>query len=109
MGDRCRVCEKDVGDKSAICDSCHGLQHPVGACTGLSSSELRAVIIQKRTLVYFCQECRTSFKNIPTLLREIKSFKTEFTSLKKEVDQLKNEMKNWKDENKTLKSEMTML
>ncbi|KAG5876694.1 hypothetical protein JTB14_025820 [Gonioctena quinquepunctata] len=77
----------------------------VEACTGLSSSELRAVIIQKRTLVYFCQECRTSFKNIPTLL----SFKTEFTSLKKEVDELKNEMKTWKDENKNLKSEMTML
>ncbi|KAG5863799.1 hypothetical protein JTB14_025151 [Gonioctena quinquepunctata] len=109
MGDHCTVCEKDVGDKFAICDSCHCIQHPVEACTGLSSSELRAVIIQKRTLVYFCQECRTSFKNIPTLLREIKSFKTEFTSLKKEVDELKNEMKTWKDENKNLKSEMTML
>ncbi|KAG5886058.1 hypothetical protein JTB14_009507 [Gonioctena quinquepunctata] len=104
MGDHCTVCEKDVGDKFAICDSCHCIQHPVEACTGLSSSELRAVIIQKRT-----QECRTSFKNIPTLLREIKSFKTEFTSLKKEVDELKNEMKTWKDENKNLKSEMTML
>lgn len=57
--------------------------------TGVSSSESRAVVLLKRTLVYFCQDCRESFKNVPLLLREIQDLKKDILSFKKEVGLLK--------------------
>ncbi|KAG5882975.1 hypothetical protein JTB14_026433 [Gonioctena quinquepunctata] len=62
------------------------------ACTGLAASEVRAVVIQKRSLVFFCGECREAFKSAPALIRQIQNM--EFTSeyMKKEVDSLRFEL-----------------
>lgn len=109
MSDTSPVCKQNLGDKYAVCDSCHSVQHPVESCTGLSSSELRAVVLSKRTLVYFCQECRISFKSIPTLLTEIRNFKSEVISLKQEMNTLKAEVTSLMTENSTLKIEINSL
>lgn len=55
--------------------------------TDVSSSKSRAVVLLKRTLVYFCQDFRESFKNV--LLRKIQDLKKDILSFKKEVGLLK--------------------
>ncbi|KAG5898999.1 hypothetical protein JTB14_001525 [Gonioctena quinquepunctata] len=109
MTDACTKCNQDLGDKYAVCDSCHSVQHPSETCTGLSSSELRAVVLAKRTWAYFCQECRISFRNVPALLREMKSFKTEVTSLRSEMNILKTEVESLITEKIALKTEINDL
>uniref|UniRef100_A0A6P7FVK1 Uncharacterized protein LOC114334520 n=1 Tax=Diabrotica virgifera virgifera TaxID=50390 RepID=A0A6P7FVK1_DIAVI len=88
-GDNCAPCGDALGDKLVACDSCHITVHPNETCTGLAASELRAVIIQKRTLNYFCSDCRLSFKSVPKLIREIETLRSEVSSLKSEIKKLK--------------------
>lgn len=109
MSDLCETCKEPVEDKFANCDSCHVTQHPTEACTGLSPTELRSVVLSKRTLVYFCQECRESFRSVPVLLREIRNFKNEVSALKVEVNEIRNEMTSLISENKSLKLEVSKL
>lgn len=90
MTSKCETCGDPLGDKFIVCDSCHISMHPTEGCTGLGASELRAVVIQKRTLVYFCEDCRKAFKSVPNLLRQIDSLRSEVNSLKDEVRRLKD-------------------
>lgn len=63
--------------------------HPLEECTGLASSELRAVILQKRTLMFFCKDCRHAFKSAPALMRQIEALKSEVIALKQEIEDIK--------------------
>lgn len=94
MASKCETCGDVLGDKFIACDSCHVLTHPSEGCTGLGASELRAVVIQKRTLVYFCEECRQAFKSVPKLLRQIDNLRSEVNSLKDEILKLKDMKKD---------------
>uniref|UniRef100_A0A6P7GB43 Uncharacterized protein LOC114340024 n=1 Tax=Diabrotica virgifera virgifera TaxID=50390 RepID=A0A6P7GB43_DIAVI len=91
MVSKCSSCNDDLLDKFVACDSCHVTVHQSEHCTGLCASELRAVVIQKRTLMYFCADCRLSFKSVPKLIREIDNFKNELSALKQDMLKLKAE------------------
>lgn len=93
MPNNCHTCNSTLGDKVVSCDSCHIVMHPTEDCTGLCASEIRATVIQKRTLFFFCSDCRLAFKNVPALLRQIEVLKSEIDSLKKEVSSLKEATK----------------
>lgn len=93
MSNRCGTCDKDLGDKPVCCDSCHIAMHPIEDCTGLAPSELRAVILQRRTLMFLCKSCRTAFKSAPSLLRQIEVLASEVKSLKQEMNLLKQQAK----------------
>ncbi|CAG9765929.1 unnamed protein product [Ceutorhynchus assimilis] len=54
-------------------------------CLGLAASEVRAVVLKSRSLIYFCPECREAFKKIPNIIKEVKNLKTGMNNLKKQV------------------------
>lgn len=91
--DECGKCCSKVSDeeKSISCDSCHIPFHLRDKCSNLSPSEIKAVVIQKCVLLFFCDQCRTAFKNVPMLIRKIDNLNTEVEKLKKEVDELKTQ------------------
>ncbi|CAG9763847.1 unnamed protein product [Ceutorhynchus assimilis] len=88
---KCDICEEKIpdGTKVVCCDSCHVIMHPVEACTGLNASELRAAVIQKRTLMFFCKTCREAFRAAPALVRQIKDLKEEIEGIKRELEGVK--------------------
>ncbi|KAJ8982416.1 hypothetical protein NQ317_017218 [Molorchus minor] len=91
--DQCGTCKLKISDddKFISCDSCRVMLHLQEKCCTLSSTEIRAVVMQKRTLLFFCDECRTAFKNVPMLIRKIKDLDSEVDRLKHEVELLKNQ------------------
>lgn len=109
MPDICETCKFHLDDRIITCESCHGAQHLTESCTGLSSTELRALILVKKTLFYFCQACRDAFKSLSMPLREINSFKNELIAQKREINEVRNLLKSLKDENNSLKSELILL
>ncbi|KAG5881417.1 hypothetical protein JTB14_004512 [Gonioctena quinquepunctata] len=84
-------------DKLVKCDSCRTIFHANENCTNLAASELRAVILQSRSLIFFCNECRMAFKKVPLLIRQMEDIKNDVTELKEYVKALKNENKVLKE------------
>lgn len=82
----CSTCSTDVDEnKSVSCDSCMLRFHSSEKCLGLAASEVRAVILKSRSLIFFCVECREAFKKIPNLVREVGELKKELRSTNKEL------------------------
>lgn len=91
MPSTCATCKNTLGDRTISCDSCLVTMHPTEDCTGLGSSEIRAAVVQRRTLFYFCTDCRLAFKSAPVLIRKLESLAAEVETLKIEVQKLKDE------------------
>lgn len=89
---KCSKCNQGVkaDDKQIFCDCCRVTYHLNESCSELSASELRAVVLQKRTLMFLCPECRDAFKSAPMVIRRVKELQTEVDTLKKEIMELKN-------------------
>ncbi|KAG5871336.1 hypothetical protein JTB14_018590 [Gonioctena quinquepunctata] len=98
MEEKCESCKNNVSDKDKLvkCDSCRTIFHASENCTNLAESELR-VILQSRSLVFFCNECRMAFKKVPLLIRQMEDIKNDVTELKEDVKALKNENKVLKE------------
>ncbi|XP_074031442.1 uncharacterized protein [Leptinotarsa decemlineata] len=92
MRRNCQTCKEEMHEKDKLvtCDSCHTTMHANENCTKLGPSEYRAVILQNRSLNFFCYECRGTFKKIPLLLRQIEDFRNEVNIMKQEITELKN-------------------
>ncbi|CAG9822842.1 unnamed protein product [Phaedon cochleariae] len=98
MGDEdCKVCKLKIRDmKEAVCcDSCRDYMHtgPVKEknCSGLSTTELRAMVLQNRNIIFFCNDCRDAFRSVPLLIRQITEIKNDVKTLKNDVEILKND------------------
>lgn len=90
----CSACKLDLGgdDKQIVaCDSCRSRFHLAEKCSGLSTSEARAVILQKRNLMHFCQDCREAFKGVPVMVRKIVQMEQEIQTLKHKIETLEKE------------------
>lgn len=84
----CSACLLDLGadDKQTVaCDSCRSRTHIAERCSGLSTSESRAVVLQKRTLMHFCNDCRDAFKSVPIMVRKMVKMEEEIKSLQERV------------------------
>ncbi|KAG5863659.1 hypothetical protein JTB14_036598 [Gonioctena quinquepunctata] len=101
MGEYCKGCEKSVNDNEerVMCDSCKDVFHSTKEknCSGMTTTEYRAVMLQKRSTLFFCFECKEAFKNVPMLLRQIMESKNQVEDLKKEVEDMKSEIKMIKE------------
>lgn len=89
----CSHCNQQVkeGDEEFVqCDSCRIVFHVTKKCCIMSSTEARVFTLQKRMLIFFCDECTISFKQVPQLLRKISVLEDEIKSLKDEVKLLKS-------------------
>lgn len=87
----CKLNIKDKDEKIIGCDSCNVTMHLNEKCTGLSPSELRAIVIQKRVILFFCEDCRGAFKRVPVLIKKLDEMQHIIESLQKEVQQLKDQ------------------
>lgn len=89
----CGKCKLSISgeEKGIVCDSCRVQLHIQKKCSGLSPTESRAVVIQDRYMIYFCEECKTAFKKVPLLIRKIDDLNAEIETLKTEVDKLKTQ------------------
>ncbi|KAG5882677.1 hypothetical protein JTB14_026088 [Gonioctena quinquepunctata] len=70
MNSNCASCDNELGDKLVCC-----------------WSELRAAVLQKRTVMFLCKECRLAFKSTPVVIRQIEILRVEVKTLK--LDQVK--------------------
>lgn len=91
--EECGKCKIKINteDKFIACDSCHIPFHLQEKCCNMSSSETRAAVLQKRILLFFCDDCRSAFKNVPMLIRKIEVLNSEVEKLKKAVSELKSQ------------------
>ncbi|KAG5893109.1 hypothetical protein JTB14_019313 [Gonioctena quinquepunctata] len=48
-------------------------------------------MLQNRSIIFFCLECREAFKSVPLFVRQIKELCNEVKSLKNELENLKKE------------------
>ncbi|KAJ8948782.1 hypothetical protein NQ318_022913 [Aromia moschata] len=76
-------------EESLYCDSCQVVTHANFKCSGVSTTEVRAITLQKRNLLYFCQDCRDAFKTVPKFIREMKNMQNEIDDLKEQIKELK--------------------
>lgn len=92
MPSQCIKCNINISsvEKCIQCDSCRVFLHLTEQCSGLSGREIQAVSIQKRTVLFFCDECKNAIKRVPHLLLKIENLENEVKKLKDEVDTLKN-------------------
>lgn len=87
----CSICSLDLGTderQTIACDSCRTRMHLNERCSGLSASEVRAVILQKRVLMHFCETCRVAFKSVPIMVRKMIAMEEEIKSLKEKISAL---------------------
>lgn len=90
----CPVCLTELGadDRQTVaCDSCRSRTHIQEKCSGLSTSESRAVVLQKRTLMYFCPDCREAFKSVPMMVRKMVKMEEDIQALQQKVLTLERE------------------
>uniref|UniRef100_A0A6P7GXQ7 Uncharacterized protein LOC114347768 n=1 Tax=Diabrotica virgifera virgifera TaxID=50390 RepID=A0A6P7GXQ7_DIAVI len=88
----CKQCNLEIKsqDKHIYCDCCRTTFHLTEECSGMSASEMRAVVLQKRTLMFLCLECRDAFKSAPMVVRKMSELQDEVNSLKRELQELKS-------------------
>lgn len=88
MASKCSKCKLDIGkEKFLSCDGCKVFCHE--NCSGLSASELRCMPLNKRSLMFLCDGCRSGLSLVPQLLNQIKELTGELLLLRQEVNQLK--------------------
>lgn len=91
----CNKCLKPINDdqieKAPRCDSCRVFFHLDEKCSGLCVSEQRAIVVQKRIMLFFCDACVLSFKKIPLLTNKFIQLEDQVKSLKEEVETLKKQ------------------
>lgn len=68
-------------------------------CSGLSTSEARAFVLQKRSLMYFCNDYREALKNVAILVGKIVEMEEEIQNLKQTISKpdLSRKQKRFKD------------
>ncbi|KAG5864009.1 hypothetical protein JTB14_014232 [Gonioctena quinquepunctata] len=76
-------------DKYIQCDSCRTPFHLNEKCSGLCPSEIKAIVVQRRVIFFFCEECKSSFKKVPHLLTKLSVLENDISLLKQEVKDTK--------------------
>nr|CAI5817660.1 unnamed protein product [Callosobruchus analis] len=78
----CIKCRKSDPEPMLSCDGCERPIHH--DCSNLSASELKIMALRsKRMLRFYCEDCLTGVKLVPTLIKNV-------DDLSKEVEKLKN-------------------
>ncbi|KAG5876555.1 hypothetical protein JTB14_004207 [Gonioctena quinquepunctata] len=62
-------------------------------------------MLQKRSTLFFCFECKKAFKNVPMLPRQIMELKNQVKDLKNKVEDMKSEIKIIKETKATTQEE----
>lgn len=75
----CLGCNNIIGEDYYKCDVCTQKIHL--ECAGLSSSETRCMPLQRRTLVFCCDDCKTVIKKIPSLVILMEEVKQQLLKL----------------------------
>lgn len=99
----CHKCNKLVDEEEdciIVCDGCAKVLHE--ACGEITSSEGRVMQLKKRTMFFFCCECKTAFKNIPNLIKSLKEALEETKIMREENKTIRDELKIIKKENEEL-------
>lgn len=72
-----------------MCNSCRGCCHISEICSGQSISEARATVLKK--FLYFCEEFKDAYKNVPVMVRRIAKMEEEIQQLKPKISTLEEE------------------
>ncbi|CAG9769160.1 unnamed protein product [Ceutorhynchus assimilis] len=51
-------------------------------CANISATEIRALIMSSRVVLFFCEDCKNSIKQVPTLKDDIQEIKKDIGELK---------------------------
>lgn len=109
---KCFKCRKDFADDKSCfkCDGCMRLLHIT--CANVTSTEVRCLELstKSRKLKFFCDECESSFLQVPTLIKLIEDLRSEVRDLKtsyednlkakdQEVEELRKELKKMEIQN----------
>ena len=78
------------------CDLCRNII--CRECSKLTASDIRALMTQTRVVVYFCEGCLCSVKQVAILQKDSKDLKEKYDSLGKEVCDVKQELQQIKSE-----------
>lgn len=86
---RTKDCKETFGGP---CDYCHEIF--CEECSGVSSTEIRALINKKRIVMHYCEECRVAVKNalhdVPVIQQQLKEVISELKSLKEQMNEQTN-------------------
>lgn len=96
----CTKCDNEIiknDEKLTICDCCGEVFHE--KCADLAPSELRAIIIQKRNLLFFCSKCKNNFKKVPSIIEHLNEVLEINRKLLEENKKLQEMLSKHKDMN----------
>lgn len=79
----CIKCKQTCDEDFYKCDSCLKKIHK--ECSNLSSSEARCMPLQKRVLLFICEECRKFIARMPYIVKLIEDMKKDIEALKKRI------------------------
>ncbi|CAG9764504.1 unnamed protein product [Ceutorhynchus assimilis] len=84
MSDLCSECKLVITALDSVsCDSCSRLFHKK-VCSGLNASEIKVMELKgARQLNFFCPECLSGLKMVPTLIKAVEELRQEIDDLKK--------------------------
>ncbi|CAG9760003.1 unnamed protein product [Ceutorhynchus assimilis] len=84
MTDLCSECKLVITALDSVsCDSCSRLFHKK-VCSGLNASEIKVMELKgARQLKFFCPECQSGMKMVPTLIKAVEELRQEIDDLKK--------------------------
>ena len=78
----------------AQCDGCERLI--CKDCAKLTATEVDAVVLQNRTLLLFCYECKAGFQNVAQPSRKFEQLKVELTQKNNYIFNLEADMEDSK-------------
>ncbi|CAH1103878.1 unnamed protein product [Psylliodes chrysocephalus] len=93
-------CSLNIFDdgKAPRCDSCGVFFHLDEKCSGLCASEQRSIVLQKSSMIFFCEDCKTSFKKIPLLINKLAAIESKVNSLEDKVTSIEEKIQTLKTE-----------
>lgn len=80
--DNCKKCKQKINEDEPFfcCDSCLAKTHK--ECSLLSSSEVKCMPLQKRILIYICNDCRALLARMPYIIKMIEELKNDVKEIK---------------------------
>ncbi|KAJ8966982.1 hypothetical protein NQ317_009263 [Molorchus minor] len=94
--EQCLKCKMQLSDSDfVICDCCNELLHE--KCSELSTTEMRSVLLKKRSLMFFCLTCKENFKQFPKLIKNFNELMERNKALEETNKELLQKLDNYKE------------
>lgn len=88
----CSICKVVKDEKFVCCDSCNTSFH--ANCVGISGREQQCLDMKKRTMSFYCTDCKNSLLLLPKFLKLVEKLNEKFESISEKLEKLSYERRD---------------